>query len=96
MARLSRTPLALALIAAAALIPPPAAGAGAVQVRVALSQQFYYEGDALNVRITIDERSRALMGEWFPGTGAESAVASATIEATKRTSGACCAPGCCG
>jgi SAM-dependent methyltransferase len=47
-----------------------------------------------DVRITVDEGSRALMGEWFPGTAAESAVASATIEATKRPS-SCCDPGCC-
>lgn len=47
-----------------------------------------------DVRITVDEASRAMMGEWFPGTAAESAVASATIEATKRPS-SCCDPGCC-
>jgi SAM-dependent methyltransferase len=47
-----------------------------------------------DVRITVKEESRALMGEWFPGTDAKSVVASATIEATKRA-GACCQPGCC-
>ncbi len=49
----------------------------------------------VDIRIEVDERSRALVGEWFPGTGAAGVVASATIEAVKRA-GACCEPGCCG
>lgn len=42
--------------------------------------------------------SRAFIAQWFPGTGAEEYVASATIEARKPSAGAkpCCAPGCCG
>jgi SAM-dependent methyltransferase len=47
-----------------------------------------------DVRITVDEKSRALMRDWFPGSDAAGVVASATIEATKGTR-ACCAPGCC-
>ncbi|MCA9609524.1 MAG: methyltransferase domain-containing protein, partial [Myxococcales bacterium] len=48
-----------------------------------------------DVRITVSEPSRALMDEWFPGSGAGRVVASATIEATKGAAG-CCAPECCG
>src|SRR5262245_55972763 len=54
MARLARVPLAFALVAAGSLVWPLTARAAAVQVRLALSQQFYYEGDALNVRISVD------------------------------------------
>jgi arsenite methyltransferase len=46
------------------------------------------------IDITVNEQSRALMGEWFPGTEAKHVVASAMIEATKSAS-ACCNPGCC-
>jgi arsenite methyltransferase len=41
------------------------------------------------VRIAIKEGSRAIVGEWLPGRGAEDYVASATIEAVKA------APACC-
>jgi SAM-dependent methyltransferase len=53
------------------------------------------EAGFADVKITVDEASRALMGDWFPSTGADRVVASATIEATKRAKAACCAPGCC-
>jgi arsenite methyltransferase len=46
------------------------------------------------VKIDVLEDSRALMGQWFPGTEAKNVVASATIEARKPKA-ACCAPGCC-
>lgn len=44
------------------------------------------------IRITVQERSRELVGEWSPGTGADSVVASATIEAVKPAAptDACC------
>jgi SAM-dependent methyltransferase len=44
------------------------------------------------IRIQVNEASRTLMGEFFPGTDAPSVVASATIEAIKKS---CCNPGCC-
>ena len=46
------------------------------------------------VRITVQEESRAMIAGWFPGTGAGEVAASATIEAIKPSS-ACCDPGCC-
>jgi hypothetical protein len=63
-----------------------------------------------DVRVTVRPESREFIREWFPGSGAEDYVASATIEATKADptetakakTGAtkpetpCCAPGCCG
>lgn len=47
------------------------------------------------VRITVDEASRARMAEWFPDSEANRVVASASIEAVK-PAGGCCAPECCG
>jgi arsenite methyltransferase len=52
------------------------------------------EAGFADVRIAVNEESRALMGEWFPGSGAQNVVASATIEATKAKA-SCCDPGCC-
>jgi cyclophilin family peptidyl-prolyl cis-trans isomerase len=59
MGFLARIRLAAALSAAAlvALWAPPSMGAGDVAVRLELSQQFYYEGDALDVRITVQNLS---------------------------------------
>ena len=37
-----------------------------------------------DIRITINEQSREFIRDWLPGSGAESYVASAMIEATKR------------
>jgi arsenite methyltransferase len=37
-----------------------------------------------DIRITINEHSREFIRDWLPGSGAESYVASATIQATKR------------
>ncbi|MBI5496139.1 MAG: arsenite methyltransferase [Deltaproteobacteria bacterium] len=36
-----------------------------------------------DIRIDVKEESRAFIAEWFPGSGAEQFVASATIEATR-------------
>lgn len=36
-----------------------------------------------DVRVTVNEASRAFIREWFPGSGVEDVVASATIEAVK-------------
>lgn len=46
------------------------------------------------VKVDVSEASRTFIKEWFPGSGAESYVASATISAIK-PGGACCAPTCC-
>lgn len=46
------------------------------------------------VSIAVSEASRAFIKDWFPGSGAENYVASATISAIK-PGGACCAPSCC-
>jgi len=48
-----------------------------------------------NVRILVKEESRAFIEDWMPGSGAESYVASATIEAVKPGGTACCGPSCC-
>ncbi len=49
------------------------------------------------VRIDVKPGSREFIKDWFPGTGAEQYVASATIEAIKPgpKAKACCAPSCC-
>ncbi|HHH31187.1 MAG TPA: arsenite methyltransferase [Polyangiaceae bacterium] len=46
------------------------------------------------VTVEVSEASRAFIKDWFPGSGAERYVASATISAVK-PGGACCAPSCC-
>ncbi len=47
------------------------------------------------VRVQVRPESRDFIRNWFPGTGAEDFIASATIEAVRPRAGACCAPGCC-
>jgi ubiquinone/menaquinone biosynthesis C-methylase UbiE len=42
------------------------------------------ESGFADIRITINEQSREFIRNWLPGSGAESYVASATIQATKR------------
>ena len=48
-----------------------------------------------DVRIQVRPESRAFIRDWFPGTGAEDFIASATIEAVRPGAKTCCAPGCC-
>ncbi|MCB1152788.1 MAG: arsenite methyltransferase [Deltaproteobacteria bacterium] len=48
-----------------------------------------------NVQVHVKQESRDFIKEWFPGSGAENYVASATIQARK-PAGDCCEPGCCG
>jgi arsenite methyltransferase len=59
------------------------------ELRAILSEAGFTE-----IELRVNEQSRALIGEWFPGTEAKNVVASATIEA-KKGAAACCAPGCC-
>lgn len=49
------------------------------------------------VRVEVRPESRAFIANWFPGSGAEDYVASATIEAVKPdgASQPCCPPACC-
>ncbi len=47
------------------------------------------------VRVTVREESREFIRDWFPGSGAEQYVSSATIEATKPSGKTCCGPTCC-
>jgi len=50
------------------------------------------------VDVTVDVRpeSRSFIRDWMPGSGAEEFVASATIRATRPSSGkSCCGPSCC-
>jgi hypothetical protein len=42
------------------------------------------ESGFADIRITTNEHSREFIRDWLPGSGAESYVASATIQATKR------------
>jgi SAM-dependent methyltransferase len=48
-----------------------------------------------SIRIDVKKESREFIREWFPGSGAEDYVASASIEATKPGAKACCGPSCC-
>ena len=49
-----------------------------------------------NVRIEVQEESRAFIRDWMPGSGAEDYIASATIQAFKPgRKTACCGPSCC-
>jgi SAM-dependent methyltransferase len=50
-----------------------------------------------DIAVTPKPESRAFIAGWFPGTGAEDIVASATIAARRPAEvAACCAPSCCG
>lgn len=49
------------------------------------------------IRVDVDQASRDVIRDWFPGSGAERYVASARIEAVKPGGvSACCGPTCCG
>ena len=68
------------------------AGAASVDAIVRLLHDSGFEDISVRVR----DESRAFIGDWAPGSGAEDFVASATIEAKKpdgQTS--CCGPSCC-
>lgn len=66
-------------------------------------ERWLAEAGFTNIAVTPKPESREFIRNWFPGTGAEEYVGSATIEATKpsgSTSGpaskqSCCAPSCC-
>lgn len=48
-----------------------------------------------DIRVDVKPESRAFIGNWMPGSGAENYVASATIEAVKPGGSVCCEPSCC-
>ena len=59
-------------------------------------EQLMREAGFENVSVQINLASRAFIAEWFPGSGAENFVASATVEATKPGGAkSCCGPACC-
>ncbi len=59
-------------------------------------EQLMREAGFENVSVQINPASRAFIAEWFPGSGAENFVASATVEATKPgVARSCCAPAFC-
>jgi SAM-dependent methyltransferase len=50
-----------------------------------------------DIRLEVNEQSRAFIRDWLPGSGVENYIASVTIEAIKPGSArACCGPSCCG
>ena len=59
------------------------AGAARVEELRALLQDAGFD----DVRIEVRDESRAVIGEWLPGSGAERYVASATLQATKPAPG---------
>lgn len=68
------------------------AGAATIDTHIALLRAAGFE----SVAVTVRPESRAVVGSWMPGSGAEDYVASATIEATKPGGAApCCGPSCC-
>ncbi len=48
-----------------------------------------------DISVTVNEESKSFIADWSPGSGAESYIASASIEA-KKLAASCCAPSCCG
>jgi len=48
-----------------------------------------------SIRVDVKPESREFIREWMPGSGIESYVASASIEAVKPGGKSCCAPSCC-
>ena len=71
------------------------AGCVAGAIPVAEIEQLLGDAGFTDVRVEIVGGSKAFISEWFPGTGAEEVIASASIQATK-PGGGCCAPTCCG
>jgi SAM-dependent methyltransferase len=71
------------------------AGAANVETIGALLRKAGFD----EIRVQVNEQSRAFIKDWIPGSGAENYVASATIEAVKPggpvAERSCCAPSCC-
>jgi len=63
-------------------------------------EQVLADAGFVEIRVVVDTQSREFISEWMPGSGIESFVASASIEAnkpgvSKLDASACCAPSCC-
>ncbi len=81
-----------ALASQAAALTGCVSGAASVESVRALLVEAGFE----QIRVVGKEESRAFIRDWFPGSGAENYVASATIEAVKPAAqAACCGPTCC-
>ena len=77
-------PLPPALASSLEALAGCVSGAAQVDVVEALLREVGFE----SIRVTVKPESRAFIREWFPGSGAEDHVASATIEATRPRSAA--------
>jgi ubiquinone/menaquinone biosynthesis C-methylase UbiE len=89
---LETNPLPEALKQQVAALAGCIAGAAKVnEVRALLT-----EAGFVDVTVDVRPESRSFIREWMPGSGAEEFVASATIRATRPSSGkSCCGPSCC-
>jgi hypothetical protein len=74
----------------AALTGCVAGAASAERVRALLGEAGFER-----IRVDVREESREFIRDWLPGSGVESYVASAVIEAVKPGGKACCGPTCC-
>ena len=71
------------------------AGCVSGAARVEEVERMLKDAGFVDVRVTVKPESKQFIEKWLPGSGVETAVASANIEATK-PSLSCCAPSCCG
>jgi len=58
-------------------------------------RRWLQEAGFQDIAVQVSEPSRAFIREWMPGSNAEAFIASASIQAIKPGSKACCGPTCC-